>query len=84
MTRDDATSKLYQQLLYMQPVNSRNWCAALVSGLIELGVLRVDLDPASPLEAVALSLSKATLYGPLTAAKVVSYLDAEGFKVVKK
>jgi hypothetical protein len=65
-------------------VNSRNWCKALVSGLIEIGVLRVDLDPASPLEALALSMELAKSSGALTAAKVAGHLEVMGFKVVKQ
>ena len=90
MTRDEATGKLYRQLLYMRPgtqVNSFDWCGGIVDALIDLNLLKVDADadPLNPLQVLARSLNLATQsLGPLTAAKVNGHLEDLGFKVVKK
>lgn len=87
MTRDEATQKFYTALLYGDPgaqVNSFNWCCGVVDALIAIGLLKVDMDPTTPLEALALSMDLAGSSGPLTAAKVRGHLENLGFKVAKK
>ncbi len=88
MTRDEATQKFYTALLYQKPpgaqVNSFNWCGGMVDALAAIGVLKIDVAPDNPLEALALSMVRAGVSGSLTAAKVHGYLEDLGFKVVKK
>jgi hypothetical protein len=87
MTRDEATRKLFNALMRKSPsseVNNLNWCGAVVDGLADLEILKLDYNPDNHLEALAMSMELARSSGPLTAAKVAGHLEVMGFKVVKK
>lgn len=88
MTRDEAVVKFHGAFFAaVQPsaqFGSYNWNEALVSGLVSLGVLKLD-DPEQEIKDAAVTLIKAAAgqYSGLSPQGIVDLLYRNGYKITR-